>query len=269
MIMRSSLRGPPVAETSKHRIGIRWRQGCRDIFQIQFSGSSIFIHFPYQPDAVGVVSRRELPPGVSHTFEVTHAAKAMTRRVKYSHPIDGHTHFSQDGQVRTSIWNQAGRLDASIGHFFSLDIAGIASFRKCKDGLSSKTVASQFSFNSDQPVDPLHFAGFWLRGEPGRRPTGLRNPVLVDQGTGQRFPAMAIAPPQDSPLSGGVLAILARANPKSIKLGENFYILFTGGFAPGLSDINTDSSFLSLQYPVEDISGLPSIDYHRQLSIQT
>ena len=269
MVISSGPGGPPVAETSNHRVGIRWRQGCRDIFQIQFSGSSIFIHFPYQPDAVGVVSRRELPPGPNHTFEVTDTAKAMTRRVKYSHPIDGRAHFSQDGQVRTAIWNQVQRLDTSIGHFFSLDIAGVRSFRKCKEGTSTRTAASQFSFDSDRPIDPIHFAGFWLRNSSGRRPTGLRNPVLVDQGTGQRDPALAIAPPPDSPLIGGVLAIFARANPDSMGLGDNSYILFTGGFSSDLGDPNTASSFLSLHYPVEDSSGLPSIDYHRQLLTET
>jgi hypothetical protein len=78
MRITSTPGGPPIAETAKHRIGIRWRFGCRDIFQIQFSGSSIFIHFPYQPNTPGVVSRRELPPGHTHTFEVTDTASAMT-----------------------------------------------------------------------------------------------------------------------------------------------------------------------------------------------
>ena len=211
----------------------------------------------------GVVSRRELPPGNTHTFEVTDTANAMTRRVKYSHPVDGRAHFSQDGQIRTTVRNQAMRLDISVGHFFSLDVAGVELFRTCKNTVSSRTAAAQFSFPNDQPVDPLHFAGFWLKNDTGRRPTGLTNPVFVDQGTGQPSPALAIAPPPDSPLKGGVLAIFARAAPSSMEISPgNFYLLFTGGFAPNLSDANATSSFLAMQYPVEDISNLPIIDYH-------
>ena len=270
MLITSSPGGPPIVETAKHRIGIRWLNGCRDLFQIQFHESSIFIHFPYQPDRPGVISRRELPPGTTHTFEVTDTADATTKRVKYSHPIDGHAHFSQDGQIRTTVRNQADRLDRSIGHFFSIEFGGITLFRNCKSRLSPDTAAAQFSFNSDAPVDPLHCAGYWLRGNPGKRPIGLTNPVLIDQGTGQPSPAMAIAPPSDSPLSGGVLAIFARPAASGIKVDPgDFILMFTGGFEENLADANAKSSFLAMQYPIKDIADLPIVDYERPVGRQS
>lgn len=262
MLISSTPGGPPLAEVPKHRISVCWRNGCRDVFQIQFAGPSIFVHFPYQPDSPGVVSRRELPPGVTHTFDVTEAALAMTRKIKYSHPSDGRAHFSQDGKIFTEIRNQAQSLDSSVGHFFSIDIAGIEHFRQCKGSLPKETVNAQFVFPGDQPVDPVHFAGFWYRTGSGLRPTGLTNPVLIDRGTGSPDPALAIAPAPDSPLSGGVLAIFARPNTSGMQLKSgDFYILFTGGFGANLADIQSPSSFLALQYPVQDISHLPSIDF--------
>jgi hypothetical protein len=186
----------------------------------------------------------------------------MTKKVKYSHPLDGRAHFSQDGQIRTTVWNHAQRLDSTIGHFFSLDIAGASQFRNSKSSPSTNTASCQFSFDTDAPVDPVHFAGYWLRGPSSYRPTELMNPFILRRNDGQFIPTLVIAPPSGSPLQGGLLAISARTGFDSMKIQDGrYYLIFTGGFAENLSDENEVSSFLALQYPVEDVSALPSVDY--------
>jgi hypothetical protein len=119
----------PVAHAARHRVGVAWPGGCRDLIQIQFQGSRIFVHFVYQPDGNGIMNRVEVPPGSTYTFNVTDSADATTRKVKYDHPLNGRAHFSQDGRVVTTVRNQAERLDSSAGHLFSLEIAGIDRFR--------------------------------------------------------------------------------------------------------------------------------------------
>lgn len=264
MLITSTPGGPPIVETAKHRIGISWLGGCKDLFQVQFHESSIFIHFPYQPDRPGAISRRQLPPGNTHTFDVVDTGHATTKKIKYSHPIDGRAHFSQDGQIRTTVRNQAACLNRSAGHFFSIEFGGIKQFRNCKSRLSSNTAAVQFSFSSNAPVDPLHCAGFWFKGEPGIRPTGLTNPVLIDQKTGPPTPAIAIAPPSNSPLSGGIIAISARSAANGVEVDpDDFLLMFTGGFEENLADATAKSSFLAMQYPIKDITKLPIIDYEQ------
>ena len=258
-MLLTSMPGPAIAEATRHRIGIRWRNDCRDLFQLQFHGPRIFIHFPYQPDAPGFLNRVEVPPGRTHNI-VTDTTDGTTRRIKYSHPIDGQAHFSQDGQIVTTIRNQAQPLDQSIGHLFSVDVAGISLFRKCGNKVPPGTASAQFAFNSEHPPDPLHCAGFWFKLEEGN-PEGMTNPVMVDLASGQQQ-GVAIAPPRNSPLHGWVLVIFPRNGPEGLAAepGE-FRLTFVGGFAVDLQDTNVSSSFLAMQYPAGDISALRLVDY--------
>jgi hypothetical protein len=253
--------GPRIAQAPRHRISISWPNECRDLFQIQFHKTSIFVHFRYQPHASGVMNRIELPPGRSHTFEVTDSADATTRKVKYSHPVDGKAHFSQDGGIVTTIRNQAERLDISAGHIFSLDLAGIALFQECNESTSGGTASAHIRYESSPP-DPLHCAGFWLMLEPGSIPGDITNPVMLGMKDGEKQ-GLAIAPPAGSPLHGGVLVLLPRSAPPELAVEPgNFRLMFTGGLAEGLADSSVPSSFLALQYPVHDISTLRLVDFH-------
>lgn len=252
--------GPPVIGAARHRVGIRWCNGCRDLFQVQFHGPRIFVHFPYQPDAPGILNRVEVPPGSAHNINMTDFADATTRRVKYSHPIDGRAHFSQDSQIVTTIRNQAQPLDQSVGHLFSIDVSGISSFRECNDKVSPLIASTQFSFNTEYPPDPLHCAGFWFKLEEGS-PEGMTNPVIVDLANGQRQ-GIAIAPPKNSSLHGWVLVIFPRNGPEELAAESGkFRLVFVGGFATNLHDIKEPSSFLTMQYPADDISILRIVDY--------
>lgn len=252
--------GPPIVEATRHRIGVQWLNECHDLFQVQFQGSRIFIHFPYQPDAPGILRRVELPPGSTHTFDVTDTAHGTTRKIKYSHPIDGRAHFSQDDQILTTIRNQAVPLDRSVGHLFSIDIAGISLFRKCSNRVTPGTAAIQFAYNGEQAPDPLHCAGFWFKLEEGN-PEGMTNPVIVDFESGPQR-GVAIAPPGNSPLRGWVLVIFPRNAAERLAVDPSeFRLIFVGGFAADLHDTDVSSSFLAMQYPAEDISALRLVDY--------
>ena len=167
MLITATACGPGIAQSSRHRIGVRWTGECRDLFQVLFHNEMIFVNFPYQPDEPGLIAQVELPPGNSHTFSLTDTADATTRKVKYSHPIDGNTHFSQTGRARTTVYNQASRLDTSVGHFFSVILSGVTLFRKCR----SSAPSVQFSFDTTDSVDPLYCAGYWLQmSRPAKSP---------------------------------------------------------------------------------------------------
>jgi hypothetical protein len=220
----------------------------------------IFVNFPYQPDEPGLISRVELPAGSSRTFNLTDTADATTQKVKYSHPIDGNSHFSQTGKVRTTVYNQACRLDASAGHFFSADFSGLALFRKCKDN----ALGVQFEFDTAHPVDPLHCAGYWLQLPPDIEPGSIGNPIYWEA-SGRTTQAVAIAPPIESPFNGWILGISARRGLDALAVDPGkFGLRFVGGFAENLADPSEPSSFLAMQYPADtDISVLRIVDYIR------
>ena len=260
MLVTSTPGGPAVAESSRHRVGVRWSGECRDLFQVLFHRNMIFVNFPYQPDEPGLIARVELPPGKSHAFKLTDTADATTQKVKYSHPIDGNSHFSQTGKVRTTVYNQACRLDTSAGHFFSVDFSGITLFRKCRSSVPSV----QVNFDTTNAVDPLHCAGYWLKLPPDIHPTSIGNPIYWEA-NGRTTQALAIAPPVDSSLSGWILGISARRGLDALAVEPGkFGLRFVGGFADNFGNVSEPSSFLAMQYPAEtDISILRLIDYVR------
>jgi hypothetical protein len=220
----------------------------------------IFVNFPYQPDEPGLVARVTLPPGTRHTFDLTTTADATTQSVKYSHPIDGNTHFSQTGKVITTVYNQASRLDTSIGHFFSVFFSGLAMFRECRN----KKPYVQFVFDSTASIDPLYCSGYWLKLGSDVRVSSLGNPIQLDS-DGRSTQALAIAPPVDSPFKGWILAISASSGPASLSAGPGkFRLDFIGGFEENLGNASEPSSFLAMQYPPGgDISELRLVDHIR------
>ncbi len=97
--------------------------------------------------------------------------------------------------------------------------------------------------------------------QPGSTTGDITNPVAVDLGTG-RQQGLATAPPPGSQLDGGILALFPRRAPADVAVGPGeFRLIFTGGFAHGLADPSTASSFLALQYPLADISSLRLADF--------
>lgn len=202
-----------------------------------------------------------MPPGDSHTFITTDTADGTTRRVKYSHPIDGRAHFSQDGQIITTIRNQADRLDQSAGHFFSVDIAGISLFRRCSNKTSKGTSMTAFSFGEGDPPDPLHCAGYWIKLN-ATNITGITQLVTAEMTDGSKQTGIVVAPPRSSPMYSGFLVIFPRPASDGLAVERGtFRLFFTGGFGANLHDVNSSSSFLAMQYPAGDISELPLVDY--------
>lgn len=220
MLVLATPGGPPIEEAPLHRIGIRWAGECRDLFQILFHNGMIFVGFPYQPDAPGLVAKVTVQAGNSHTFDLTDTADATTKSVKYSHPVDGNAHFSQTGKVVTAIYNQARGLDTSVGHFFSVFFSGLSMFRRCR----YKKPYIQFAFDSSTPVDPLYCSGYWLKLGTDIHASSLGNPIQLDPNDSSTR-ALAIAPPPDSPFSGWILAISARRGPTAMSVEPGNFAL--------------------------------------------
>lgn len=258
MLVSATPDGPSIEEARLHRIGIRWRDECHNLFQIIFHKEMVFIEFPYQPDERGLIARVEVPSGKTHAFELKQKGYGTTHTLKYSHPIDGNAHLSKTGKSVTTVFNQSSRLDASVGHFFSAIFSGLSFYQECKN----KPPAIQFAFGAG-PVDPLYCAGYWLRLAGDIRANSIGNPITIKPDNNSNIQALAVAPPKGSCFDGWILAISARRGPNEL-LAEpgTFRLRFIGGFAENLGNRSEPSSFLAMQYPPgDDISDLQFTDY--------
>lgn len=260
MLISSAPGGPPIEEARLHRIGIRWRDECHNLFQVIFHKEMVFIEFPYQPDEPGLIARVGVPLGSKHTVELKQTGYGTTHSLKYSHPIDGNAHLSMTGKSITTVYNQSSRLDMPVGHFFSAFFSGLSFYEKCKN----KRPYIQFAFDSAGPVDPLYCAGYWLRLADNIRACTIGNPIIIKpDNDGDDVRALAVAPPRGTRFDGWILAISARRGPDAL-LAEsgNFRLGFVGGFATNLGNPSEPSSFLVMQYPPGgDISDLQFTDY--------
>lgn len=263
--VRSGHPRSPIHRREHHIITFAWKKGHVKLFRVQFTGSSIFVNFPYQPDALGLHARCTVGPGGQATIDVTDEGRKTTKKIKYSHPSDGGCHFSQDGQIVTAIRNQGPRLDDGAAHLFTVDIQGAARFVpfvRPKRGEAYATFADQV----DEPPERIHIVGRWMpldSDEIDRNTNPLE--VEVPVSGGYRGVFIACAPPPGSPFDGHVLLLEVHSVAPATQ-GVDFLLLFMGGFGADLADPTTPSDFLFLQYPTADVEGLESADFVRDVA---
>lgn len=101
-----------------------------------------------------------------------------------------------------------------------------------------------------------HITGWWKRIGTDRIDE-LRNPVRFHTG-GQEREGIVLGSPKGSALEDYALVIDLEFTKMSVSNEVN--LLLTGGFGDGLGEPETESSFLAMQYPVDDPQNLPSVD---------
>jgi hypothetical protein len=255
----------PIYRGEHHVVTFRWNNGHVKLFRIQFYANALFVNFPYQPDALGIHARCSVGPEGEATIDVTEEGRKTTKKIKYSHPIDGRCHFSQAGQIVTTIRNVGPRLDNGAAHLFSVDIQGAREFEpfeKARRGESYTTFADPV----DDPPRQCHIVARWMP-LPADDIDVHTNPLEVEVPVpgAYRGVFMACAPLPGSPLDGHLL-LLEFFSVVPLEANADSLLLFVGGFGADLGNRDEPSDFLFLQYPIVDIPELESADFVRAMT---
>ncbi|HKQ34470.1 MAG TPA: hypothetical protein VJT11_04105 [Nitrospiraceae bacterium] len=214
--------------------------------------------FPSFNKDEGLVGALTLQSGVTSTAcNLADFGSITSHKVKYSHHVDGRTHFSQDGQVQTVIKKQSVALDQQQPHLFTVYAEGLESFSAPRpndkttnlefltQGRSVKLVASWADLKNLGSTDPAH------------RGSGA---TMMKVSKDHFQPAYLIGPPKGSPCEGfGLIIRLETISPLSSD-GIAALIL-VGGFDPRniAFDHSRETSFLVMKYPCESPNELRGV----------
>jgi hypothetical protein len=250
----------PLEQRRKHMITLAAGLTVAPVALVQFYKNGIFLHFPFHPDADGLVSRMTLQPGEADADLAAEGA-VTSQRVKFAHHVDGRAHFSQDTRVRTVIRNQARPLTGQVPHLFTIDVQALDHFAMEYEEWERhrrKYGDAYFEFRLPEFPESVHIVGRWIRVSEAERLAEVRNPVTI-LGNWERQ-AAACAPDPSSDLHGGVLTI--EAYPRDpMTAGRDFQVFCIAGFDEHAGDNTKPGSALVLIYPHEDDDDLPSIDW--------
>lgn len=223
---------------------IGFPERLHQICQVQFAkDGGIFVHFPYFPPSLGILSETKAPPvGMkSVTYELTELGKFTSELVKFSHHPDGEVHFSQDGKVRTAIRRTSFPLDGPIGQIFQLNAYWPSGFAELTR-VDKKRGYLTFLFRDRLPT-AIRVVAEWRRKKEISDnvegvPPGPRTEILK-KSTGESFQAFFFGPPTGFPIQDHVLVVSAgvTVHPKNV---DSTTMVFVGGLdlhevaAPGI-----------------------------------
>ena len=91
-----------VIQNNKFTIRIINKGETYKIFKVIFQKrGGIFVSLPYYRYPKGIVSEMVLPANKVPTYQISlqELGKVTSNKVKYSHPLDGRAHFSQDSKI--------------------------------------------------------------------------------------------------------------------------------------------------------------------------
>ncbi|HCU5990698.1 TPA: hypothetical protein ACK8SK_000405 [Legionella pneumophila] len=136
------------------------------LFQLQFykKDGSIFLHFPYQSDNSSFLNKISLKAGLSypHNINIKSGGKVTAHKIKFSHHIDGRSHFSQDDKINTEVINYAARLTSHNGHLFTLHMGGINTFNKIHLGEDNTNNKKTYFDIKIPEISNLKFVAYWF-----------------------------------------------------------------------------------------------------------
>lgn len=246
-------------------ISVRKDKEVFKIFQINFhqnikGQASIIVSLPYFKKTLGLLSRMTYPANTRKVDKISMkiGGRTTSHAVKFSHWLDGNTHFSQDGKVFTTIRNSSNTLNSSIGHLFTLQIQGLDGFN-LKDDDKRKTLdKTDLDVTLEDEIKSIKFTAWWYDSsvvhDSGNH---YGNPYFFKRDNGVVDKAFALRAPQGSPLSDKILFLSFSAMPFLTK-ERGSHLLFLGGFDPKeiFNDISNDFHFLSALYPARNYKKL-------------
>jgi len=247
----------PVPRGSRHLILADLDGVLYQLFSITFGNTGVYVHFPYHPDAPGAACRAPVDPTGVLAANLDRVTSTTTQRVKYSHHVDGRSHFSQDGKILTKITSQARPLDEDIPYMFTIDLQGVERFEALPKA-KTKYKPSRFTLDGYRVHPRLHIVARWFAQSSAQVNT-MSNPVTVEV-DGIELDGLALAAPDGSPLADGLLVMNASLED-ALAVTQDSLLLFMGGFSPGLGR-GTAGELVMLTYPdIATSTDRPSLDY--------
>jgi len=236
------------------------------IFQVFFgkSDGSLYVTFPYFDIDEGIVSIGTIP-AMLKTAEINLElqGKVTSKKVKYAHHPDGEVHFSQTGQVSTSIRRKSLPLETAEGHLFSLQVQGLSHFEADptqQDHLPKmKRTVLDFNFGNKKP-EAIKIVARWYKAASliSRSSGHFFGPKVQGQTPDGRITsAFLIGTPKGWPMEHYALLVSCEAIDKLTKENEAA-LVFTGGFdtSSKFGDIAQAASFLCVMYPTTNYEEL-------------
>jgi hypothetical protein len=223
---------------------------------------SVFAQFGYFGTSSGVAGEYHTRPGAKD--QVVHLGAVglvASTPIKYSHPPDGRSHFSQDGKVVSAVRRQSFRLDGPEGHLFELHAYGVNSFKELQPGQErSKRLYLPWVFADSMPP------GVTL-GVEWRRKSAIRSEVTVEnQGPllmlrrrvdGMPFKAMLLGQPRGFPLQDHLLVVNVGAAKPASGVDRPTMIFFGGWDEHERSRSPVEGGgYLTFVYPAGNVDDL-------------
>jgi hypothetical protein len=244
------------------------------LLQIQMrKNGQIFAQCPYFAPSAGLVGECEavVDEKMNGQIRLGEVGVTTSHLVKYSHPIDGKAHFSQDGKVYTRIRRQSFRLDSAGGHLFEFHLFGLSSFATLVPGEERKKRV-YLPFATLNATRAATIVGEWIpkaRLRQWAREMGSTfGPIgnLPYDRAGNPYLACLLGHPNPDLDRYGLLAIsLSPVEPPSTISQPQ--LLMLGGWDGGALSMQPGDSvgFLAFMYPAGNIDEmkrrLGSIDY--------
>ena len=250
------------------------------IFRIRFhynkkGQASTIVSLPYFEKSQGLLSRATFPANTRKVDKLSLkiGGKTTSHIVKFSHWIDGNTHFSQDGKILTSIRNLSNPLTISIGHIFTVQTQGLAGFKLKEDAKKKNTKEIDLDVTLEDEIKSIKFTGWWYDSnvvhDSGNH---YGNPYIFKKADGAKEIAFALQAPKDSPMSDKILFLSISPMPLLTK-EKGSHLLFIGGFDTKeiFNDITKDFHFLAALYPARNykklLKEIGTIDLNEDLLI--
>ena len=194
--------------------------------------------------------------------------------VKFSYPLDGNVHFSQDGKVFTKVRKVCPIIHKIEGHFFTVQVQGLDSFDQfelAKEKTSNPKQRAFIEANFGNKMPPaIKIVGMLYSRSNLRSRTSSRffGPIITTKDTkGNLRQGCICSPLMESNVNENInLLFMCEAIPK-INKSNSATLSFIGGFDERsiVEDQTKDSTFLALVYPAENIEELTqkigSIDF--------
>ena len=245
------------------------------IVQIQLRPKTgqIFAQCPYFPAKAGLVGRFDVVVGPEGTSRIGLGESGVTTShvVKYSHPINGDAHFSQDGKVYSRVRRPSFRLDTGAGHLFEFHAFGLTSFDRIEPG-GERAKRLYLPFAVLNATAAVTVVGEWvpkakLREFAASQSDGF-GPIgnLPRDRDGKPYLACLLGHPNPALDSCGLLAVNLHPIdeiPNSIPPS----VILLGGWdaGPMVAQPGDNVGFLAFMYPCSNLeqfrSRLGSIDY--------
>jgi hypothetical protein len=246
-----------VLKSERFVIAVETPSGTFKLFQIICGrDGSVFVPFPYFKNSSAQLSEGTLKGGQSYPLNLSVSGPVTMHRVKYTHHVDGESHFSQEGKILTRIRRRANPLQAYGGHLFTIQLQGLPDFKRVTDGDLRKRGRQLVCYR--HPSEPtslklvahLYSAAEIMQRLVLRDDTGPWISVVRDQ---KPYVAVLLASGDNSNATARILTLSFEEVPRVFSNQPSGFS-FIGGFdAPQTAfDHNQDTSFLVLLSPAGD-----------------